>query len=406
MNFFDYDRADIYFDKTNFKDFNNSDIEKKLIASVNSINIMKASKIAEKLLYNDIKNQEAWLVYLIYSKMNNLKKPFDKFITIKEKEKLELINYIFYTSDDELKNNKDISATIYEIVNSSSENDNNDFQNYNYFIFYLNLSLVLDNNNDEANYFLGILYERLKKYQKAEEYFNKIKDNQILYIESQKKIATNIKFYKSINESEKYFIKLLNIYPDNISLYLGLADLYRTSEEYKKAISYYSQAINKNIEKDLEWQILYYRGICYERINNWELAEKDFIDSLDINWESPQVLNYLAYGWIERDIFLDKSLEMLIIAHDKYPESHYILDSLAWAHYKKNNFEIASKLMEEVTLRAPGEVISLDHLGDIYFALGRKREAYYMWKQAYDLAKPEDDIIHSLKIKIEKYNAG
>ena len=45
--------------------------------------------------------------------------------------------------------------------------------------------------------------------------------------------------------------------------------------------------------------------------------------------------------------------------------------------FKKNNFEIASKLMEEVILRAPGEAISLDHLGDIYFALGRKREAYY-----------------------------
>ena len=97
---------------------------------------------------------------------------------------------------------------------------------------------------------------------------------------------------------------------------------------------------------------------------------------------------------------------MLVLAHDKYPESHYILDSLAWAHFKKNNLQIASKLMEEVINRAPAEAISLDHLGDIYFALGRKREAYYMWKQAFDLAKPEDDILDSVKMKIEKFNAG
>ena len=90
------------------------------------------------------------------------------------------------------------------------------------------------------------------------------------------------------------------------------------------------------------------------------------------------MLNYLAYGWVERDIFLDRSLKMLKIAHEKDPNSHYILDSLAWAHFKKNNLIIASELMEEVISRAPGEAISLDHLGDIYFAMGRRREALYI----------------------------
>ena len=52
--------------------------------------------------------------------------------------------------------------------------------------------------------------------------------------------------------------------------------------------------------------------------------------------------------------------------------------------------------MEEVTIRAPGEAISLDHLGDIYFSMGRKREALYMWRQAKDLAEPEDNIIDGM----------
>ena len=148
------------------------------------------------------------------------------------------------------------------------------------------------------------------------------------------------------------------------------------------------------------------RGICYERINNWKSAEKDLLKSLDINSESPQVLNYLAYSWIEKNIFLNKSLKMLKMAYDQNPDNHYILDSLAWAHFKKNNLQIASKLMEEVIIRAPGEAISLDHLGDIYFAMGRKREALYMWRQAKDLAKPEDNIIDSILIKLKKYYAG
>ena len=54
--------------------------------------------------------------------------------------------------------------------------------------------------------------------------------------------------------------------------------------------------------------------------------------------------------------------------------------------------------MEEVINRAPGEAISLDHLGDIYFSMGRKREAFYMWQQAKDLAEPEDNILDKLEI--------
>ena len=62
--------------------------------------------------------------------------------------------------------------------------------------------------------------------------------------------------------------------------------------------------------------------------------------------------------------------------------------------------------MERVIDIAPGEAISLDHLGDIYFSLGRKREAYFMWIQALDLAAPEDNISENVQIKIEKYNEG
>ena len=62
---------------------------------------------------------------------------------------------------------------------------------------------------------------------------------------------------------------------------------------------------------------------------------------------------------------------MLKIAVNKSPKNHYILDSLAWAYYKKNNFLKAAEIMEKVIEIAPGEAISLDHLGDIYFSLGR-----------------------------------
>ena len=85
------------------------------------------------------------------------------------------------------------------------------------------------------------------------------------------------------------------------------------------------------------------RGICYERLGNWDKAEKDFIESLKLKRNSPDVLNYLAYGWIERDMKIDESFVMLTDAHNANPDSHYILDSLAWVYFKKKNYFCNSK---------------------------------------------------------------
>lgn len=247
----------------------------------------------------------------------------------------------------------------------------------------------------------------MKNYEKAEKFYNKVHKDHNLYLESQKNIANNKKHQNNTKKAEEELISLIDLYPSNKNLFVSLADFYKSTKQYKRAIPYYSIVLNiQDLDEDQRWRLLYMRGICYERINNWESAEEDFLKSLDINPESPQVLNYLAYSWIEKNVFLNESLKMLKRAYEKNPKSHYILDSLAWAHFKKKNLKIASQLMEEVIIRAPGEAISLDHLGDIYFAMGRRREALYMWRQAKDLAEPEDNIIDKILIKLKKYDAG
>ena len=135
-------------------------------------------------------------------------------------------------------------------------------------------------------------------------------------------------------------------------------------------------------------------------------ALKNILKSLKIKPDTPNVLNYLAYGWVEREIQLDRSLKMLEDAYKANPESFYIIDSLAWAHFKKNNLTEAARLMEKVIDIAPGEAISLDHLGDIYYAMNRKREAIHFWQQALELAEPEDEITEDVQSKLDNINAG
>ncbi len=406
MSFFDYEEANTYYENSDIENFNDSDLEKKLLAYVNTNALDKASKIAKEILRNDNSNQDAWLVYLTYAKLNNINKPFYELKKQHGVEELSIIKFVFYNNYQIKRNNDDIAQSLLDIVQASNAN-NNELQGLDYLLFYLSLSLNLNPKFNESFFITAQLYQMMKNYEKAEKFYNKVHKEHNLYLESQKNIAINKRHQNNTKKAEEELISLIDLYPSNKNLFVSLADFYKSTKQYKRAIPYYSIVLNiQDLDEDQRWRLLYMRGICYERINNWESAEEDFLKSLDINPESPQVLNYLAYSWIEKNVFLNESLKMLKRAYEKNPKSHYILDSLAWAHFKKKNLKIASQLMEEVIIRAPGEAISLDHLGDIYFAMGRRREALYMWRQAKDLAEPEDNIIDKILIKLKKYDAG
>ena len=407
INLFDYETAYTELSSTE-KGLRKSDLENQLLVSINLNYIEEAQKIALKLIKINEGHEEALLVILSYAKSKNDTYTFKKYSKNIKKYNLEMLNYIFFLPDGKIKTNTENSKSIFEIIQTSNENLASKKVNYNYLLFYLSIANILDKNFHETDFYTAQIYQFLKNYSKAEYYYNKISNNHSLYIESQKNIAINKSKEGFFQQGEKKLLNLTNTYQDDLELKLALAELYRLKKKYEDAIFYYSQIINNTDQSsDENWNILYLRGICFERLDKWNLAEKDFIQSLElINYESADVLNYLAYGWLERDTNIDKAMEMLIKANKNEPENHYILDSLAWAYYKKKQFIKAAELMEQVISIAPSEIISLDHLADIYLALNRKREAIYLWQQVLDIANPEDIIINDIKKKLEINNAG
>ena len=94
MSFFDYEKANTHYENSDIKNFNNSDLLKKLITYVNTDSFKKALTIANEILQGDDSNQEAWLVYLTNAKLNSTIKPFYEFIKQNEIEKLPIIKFI------------------------------------------------------------------------------------------------------------------------------------------------------------------------------------------------------------------------------------------------------------------------------------------------------------------------
>ena len=106
--------------------------------------------------------------------------------------------------------------------------------------------------------------------------------------------------------------------------------------------------------------------------------------------DQPQVLNYLGYSLVEKQIKLDEALEMIERAVAARPESGYIVDSLGWVLYRLGRYEEAVGHMETAVELMPVDPVVNDHLGDVYWAVGRKREAEFQWKRALSVIDPDD----------------
>jgi len=403
FNNYDFNQVLHEYNANQNEDYKNDYLD-ELISALVTENIVLAQKIAEKILLINPDSQEAKLVSMVTAYNNKNENELNTLRLDSSGNKNNLFEFVFFLND-KIKNKSSISNSFLEIVRSSYSNkDNNYFQNYNFLLFYTTLSILINNENYEAIYIKGQLLQLIEDYFLAEVTYLKIPENNNLFLDAQRNIAFNYSQENIFNDAENKIIQIVEKNTEDYELKKILADFYRVKKKHNLAINIYSELIENN-SKDI-WYMFYLRGICYEQLDNWPKAEKDFIQSLKLKRNSPNVLNYLAYGWIERDMKIDESFVMLTDAYNANPDSHYILDSLAWVYFKKKNFLKAAELMEEVIDKVPGEVISLDHLGDIYFAMNRKREAAYFWKQARDLAKPEDKIIESIEKKLREYNAS
>ena len=372
----------------------------KAIAAIITEDINLAKDLANKILEKNKNNQEAYIIKIsslfLDKKYNQIKELRDKL-----DQPNELLDFIFFTNN-RLKEGNVISRSLVEIVSSSFSNNEQRRLNYNFLLFYTSLAKLIDPKNERAIIIKAELFDQVGQFQIARDTFEKIGKESPYYLDAQSSLAINYLYNSSYEDAENKILSIVENNNKNYSLKKILGDFYRYNKKYDLALSVYNEMIDEN--RGDVWNIYYMRGICFEQLGDWELAEKDFLKSLEIKPDTPNVLNYLAYGWVEREIKLDRSLQMLEEAYEANPDSFYIIDSLAWAHFKKNNLSEAARLMEMVIDIAPGEAISLDHLGDIYYAMNRKREAIHFWQQALELAEPEDEIEENVKIKLEKFN--
>ncbi len=275
-----------------------------------------------------------------------------------------------------IENQKDGMAEV--LYNISSWFFSKDLYKYSAFFGKISLKLRPDFNAMKL-LFSGSL-EKLGYQDVGIKYIENTNPENLYYY---KFLRIKLSIFDQKNMNNEFLISLkefLNQYPNRIEMKILIADKYRKLQNYTEAIKIYTEIIenNKNLNSS---NILYSRGISYERINQWEKAERDFKEALILNPEDAYILNYLAYSWLDRNKNILEALDLLKKAVEIEPGDGYIIDSLGWTYFLVDDIKKSVYFLEKAVSLLPDDATLNDHLGDAYWKAGRKKEALSQWKR-------------------------
>ena len=266
---------------------------------------------------------------------------------------------------------------------------------------YMQLAAHLDPENPAILISLAAVFEKLEDPERANTYYEQIKDGSLYKRRALLETAINLNTMKKTNDAKAILHALVEENPSDLVPYMTLGRLLNQHEKHREAAEIFDKAIAiiKNPERR-HWDYFYRRAIAFERLNEWDKAEASFKKALELDPNRATVLNYLGYSWVDKGINLAEGLDMIRKAIELRPDAGFIVDSLGWAYYRLKRFEDATVELEKAVAMLPHDPVVNDHLGDAYWQIGRKLEAKFQWQHALD-AKPAAREAVKIRKKIE-----
>ena len=159
------------------------------------------------------------------------------------------------------------------------------------------------------------------------------------------------------------------------------ADLLLEANQSAEAAQLYARALAQ-AGPEADWTLYLQRGAALDRMGDWAGALPMLRRAVELAPQEPAALNYLGYAQVDRGENVAEATRMLERAHALAPKDPAIADSLGWAHFRAGNLPASLPLIEGAVRQAPDDVEINEHLGDLYWAAGRRVEARYAWRAA------------------------
>ncbi len=259
-----------------------------------------------------------------------------------------------------------------------------------YTLLYSRIAEYLRPDHIDALLLTAEMLEQVQQYDLATEVYKSVPADNFAFHAAELGRAEALRRSDKVEAAIEVMEQLSRTHGDLPIVHTSLGDILRQQQDFGKAAQAYDRALGLFDSPDeSQWFSFYARGICYERLGDWEKAEADFRTALELNPGQPQVLNYLGYSLVEKQVKLDEALSMIEQAADARPNSGYIIDSLGWVLFRLGRYDEAVGHMERAAELMPVDPVVNDHLGDVYWAVGRHTEAQFQWMRALSFVDEE-----------------
>ncbi len=165
-----------------------------------------------------------------------------------------------------------------------------------------------------------------------------------------------------------------------------LGDIEARRGRFTEAAGHYRRAADAIGEDKVGAQLWLALGNALDQGGDWAAARPAFERALKLSPDDPRLLNQLGYGMASRGEDIGRALVLLRKADAAQPENAAITDSIGWAEYKGGRTDRAVEILERARVLDPAEPEIAEHLGDVYWAAGRRVEARYAWTAAREAA--------------------
>jgi tetratricopeptide (TPR) repeat protein len=244
-------------------------------------------------------------------------------------------------------------------------------------------------------YYLGRLAQRREEYSTAEGYFREslALEDTIVYSWINLAVVTDAqgRYEEALGIMHNAYDKIPD---DSLEVLYYTAIIHSRNEHFELARDGYLRLLESR-PGDID--IGFNLAASYERLGQFDDAEREFQWIIESAPDHALALNYLGYMYADKGIKLDQALQMIEKAVSLDPQNGAFLDSYAWVLFRLGRNHEALVQMKEALKYDQSDAVLYDHQGDIYSALTSHELARESWIKALEIDPNNEEIKAKLK---------
>lgn len=267
-----------------------------------------------------------------------------------------------------------------------------ELEDFDSAIVNLEKLIAADQRFDEAQYYLGFIYQQQDEIEQSIEHYRQVRIGTNNYLAAQQEATRHSIALGELDDAHAWLVRQSSGQPRLEILFTTIESGLLIQADYiVEAKSLLDNALNRFPN---EADLLFARVLYYDSQSDREGSERDLRQIIRMQPDDSRALNHLGYMLADQTTRYDEALELIERAIAISPDDPAIIDSLGWAQYKVGRYEEALANLRRAFAVFPDHEVA-SHVGEVLWMMGREDEANQIWQDALE-TRPDSELIREV----------